>query len=141
MGLAQSIVAALGVVLWGIAAAAAGADGRGAGSAPSEQSGSKGAVPEHGPVDLLHAQDRLDPAASGPRPDVRAAVEKLRKLAPEFVQKPVCHPRGKPPLTPVEFLPGAASGRDDRGQNDQGDDNQGEDGDHGHGPPVCPSPH
>jgi hypothetical protein len=67
MGLAQTIVAALGILLWGIAPAAAGADGGGGGNAVSEQSGSKGAVPEQGPVsDLLNAKDRLDPVASGP---------------------------------------------------------------------------
>jgi hypothetical protein len=153
MGLAQAIVAALGVVLWGIAPAAAGADGRGAGSPASEQSGSKGAVPEHGPVDLLQAQDRLDPAAPEPRPDVRAAVEKLRKLAPVFVQKPACHPRGKPPesplgwsgLTPVGFVGGAGFGPDDRDHGEHGDGGDHEDGDEdghpGHGPPFCPSPH
>jgi hypothetical protein len=150
MGLAQTIVAVLGILLWGVAPAAAGADGRGAGSAASVQSGRSGAVPEPGPVfDLLHAKDRLDPAASGPRPDVRAAIEKLRKLAAAFVQKPVCHPRGEPPhgppgssgLTPVGFSLGAGSGRDDQGDDEQGHDEQGEDGNHGHGPPFCPSPH
>jgi hypothetical protein len=147
MGLAQTIVAALGILLWGIAPATAGADGGGGGNAVSEQSGSKGAVPEHGPVsDLLNAKDRLDPVASGPPPDVRATVEKLRKLAPAFVQKPVCHPRdphdssGSSGLTPVRFSPG--SGRDDQGDNEQGDDDdQGQNGPPGHDPPFCPSPH
>jgi hypothetical protein len=147
MGLPQAIVAVLGVVLWGMAPAAAGADARGAGSAASGQSGSKGAVPEHGAVfDLLHAQDRFEPAASGPRPDLRAAVEKLRKLAPAFVQKPVCHPRpphgpsGPSDLTPVGFSSGA--GRDNGDGDDQGEDgDHGHDGHPGHGPPFCPSPH
>jgi hypothetical protein len=149
--------AVLGVILWGLVPAPAAAGG--------ERNGARFAPQQHGQIfdrpeprdRFSEPRDRFDPSGQGrnQRERLQLATRKLRKSVDIFVQKPACHPRGKPwhdpfgwgKYTSVGFSP-AADGWDDRerrGRGDPGGPDHGHDGDHGdhhgHGPPFCPSPH
>ena len=144
---------ALGAILWALAPAVVAAGDR-----PDSHPDAKVSAPARS-FELQSLRDRFDPGASRRRFDEHPHPGRwdLREFGPVFVQKPACHPRGKPPHphfgwggpTPVGFFPGAGFGRDDddkRGHGDHGghgppgDGHPGH-GQHGHGPPFCPSPH
>jgi hypothetical protein len=159
MRLPRSIGMALAVALWGSAPASAGADGRidpqRAGLAAAAPRVTKSMVAAPAAVsELIALRDRYDRGALGGRPDdhkkFQAAVEKLRKCVPVIVQKPVCHPRPKPPHGPIGWGGLTPIGFDQDRRGHDGHDNHHDHDDHGnhndhghpgHGPPICPSPH
>ncbi len=158
MGLQRFVIgAALGAILAGLIPATAGADGqadpRATGIAAHGANGPKSALPEHGRgLDPWDLRDRFETGASDRRHDERerlhVAIERLRRLVQVSVQKPACHPRGKPPhgpvgsdgYAPVGFWPGSGIGSEAERWDDH-DRDHGDHGDHGHMPPFCPSPH
>jgi hypothetical protein len=169
MGLPHCAVgAALGVILWGLLPTMAAADGRTAPRPASmvahQQDVGRSAVPVHPQlVDLPNPRGRIDRSALDRQRDererLRLAIQKLRQRVHVAVQRPACHPRGKPPHHPFGYAdagywPGSDFDDDDwgndagrrRGSPGQhghhpGHGHPGGHGQHGHKPPFCPSPH